>query len=58
VIRGIEALRYCCLRNVSQTIALFQILVGPNASGESTFLDAVRFLAQLVSDGATASKGR
>ncbi|MBN1845415.1 MAG: AAA family ATPase [Sedimentisphaerales bacterium] len=51
MIRSIEALRYRCLRNLRQKIDSFQILVGPNASGKSTFLDAVRFLSQLVSDG-------
>lgn len=51
MIRRIEALRYRCLLNLRRQIAPFQILVGPNASGKSTFLDTVRFLAQLVSDG-------
>ncbi len=29
----------------------FHVLVGPNASGKSTFLDIIAFLGQLVSDG-------
>ena len=48
MIRRIEALRYRCLHYVRQDVAPFQILVGPNASGKSTFLDVVRFLGDLV----------
>ena len=44
----IEALNYQCLRNVSQSLDQFQILVGPNASGKSTFLDVVEFVRDLV----------
>jgi len=55
VIRSIEALQYRCFRNLQQRITPFQILVGANASGKSTFLDTVRFLAQLVSDGLEAT---
>ncbi len=55
MIRRIEALRYRCLRYVRQEIGSFQIFVGPNASGKSTFLDTVRFLGQLVSDGFEAA---
>jgi predicted ATPase len=32
-----------------------QLLVGPNASGKSTFLDVIRFLGQVVSDGLDAA---
>lgn len=51
MIQRIEALCYRCLRNLRREIDPFQILVGPNASGKSTFLDTVCFLGQLVSDG-------
>ncbi|MBW2021153.1 MAG: ATP-binding protein [Deltaproteobacteria bacterium] len=51
MIQCIEALNYRCLRDIRRTISRFQIFVGPNASGKSTFLDVVRFLAQLVSEG-------
>ena len=44
----IEALNYQCLRNVSQSLDQFQILVGPNASGKSTFFDVVEFVRDLV----------
>lgn len=51
MIRLIEALNYRCLRYVSQQLAGFHVLVGPNASGKSTFLDVVSFLGDLVSGG-------
>lgn len=46
----ISALNYRCLRYVSQPLAPFQVLIGPNASGKSTFLDVVAFLADLVQE--------
>jgi predicted ATPase len=51
MIRRIEALSYRCLRDVSQEIGPFQILVGPNASGKSTFLDVVALLGDLLNNG-------
>lgn len=51
MILRIEALGYRCLYYVRRQISPFQILVGANASGKSTFLDTVRFLGQLVSEG-------
>lgn len=57
MIRRIEALRYRCLAYLSQQVSPFQILVGPNASGKSTFLDTIRFLSQLVSDGLESAIG-
>ncbi len=51
MIRRVEALRYRALRHISREIGDFQILVGPNASGKSTFLDVVRFLGDLLKDG-------
>ena len=47
----IEALNYRCLRYVSRPLGPFHVLVGPNASGKSTFLDVVDFLQDLVSEG-------
>lgn len=46
----IEALNYRCLRYVAQPMAPFQVLIGPNASGKSTFLDVVAFLADVVQE--------
>ena len=37
----IEALNYRCLRYVRQPLGDFRVLVGPNASGKTTFLDVV-----------------
>ncbi len=51
MIRLIEALNYRCLRYVRQPLEGFQILIGPNASGKTTFLDVVGFLSDLLSKG-------
>lgn len=51
----IEALRYRSLLYVKQPIGRFHVLVGPNASGKSTFLDTIAFLGRLVSDGLEAA---
>ncbi len=51
----IEALNFRCLRYIRQPLEPFHVLVGPNASGKSTFLDVVAFLGQLVSDGLEAA---
>ncbi len=47
----IEALNYRCLRYVRQRLDPFHVLVGPNASGKTSFLDVVGFLHQLVAEG-------
>jgi len=51
----IEALGYRSLRYVSQALGPFHVLVGPNASGKSTFLDVVAFLGDLVRGGVEAA---
>ncbi|OQY44576.1 MAG: hypothetical protein B6247_30035 [Candidatus Parabeggiatoa sp. nov. 2] len=51
MIQRIEALNYRSLRYVSQEIRPFQVLVGPNASGKSTFLDVVALLGDFVHYG-------
>jgi predicted ATPase len=48
ILRAVEALNYKCLRFVRQELRPFQILVGPNASGKSTFLDVLIFLQDLL----------
>lgn len=55
MITRIEALGYRCLRYVSQPLGPFHVLVGPNASGKTTFLDVIAFLGRLVSDGPDAA---
>ena len=47
----IEALNYRCLRYVSRPLGPFHVLVGPNASGKTTFLDVVSYLKDVISDG-------
>ena len=54
----IEALNYRCLRYVSRPLASFHVLVGPNASGKTTFLDVVAFLQDLVSVGLDGALSR
>ncbi len=51
MIRLIEARGYKCLKYVRQPLGPFQILVGPNASGKTTFLDVVAFLGDLLTIG-------
>lgn len=47
----IEAANFRSLQFVSQRLEPLQILVGPNASGKSTFLDAISFMGTIVSKG-------
>lgn len=51
----VEALGYRSLRYVSQALGPFHVLVGPNASGKSTFLDVVAFLGDMVRVGIAAA---
>lgn len=51
MIRSIEALNYRCLRYNHQQLRDFHVLVGPNASGKTTFLDVVSFLGDLIGNG-------
>ena len=47
----IEAKNYRCLHYVCQCLEPFHVLVGPNASGKTTFFDVVSFLGDFVSKG-------
>src|SRR3954470_13546180 len=51
----VEALNYRCLRYIRQPLDPFHVLVGPNASGKTTFLDVIAFLGRLVSEGPDAA---
>lgn len=53
----IEALNFRSLRYISQPLSNFHVLVGPNASGKTTFLDIVAFLGKFVTDGLDAAIG-
>lgn len=55
MIQLIEALHFRCLKYVRQPLESFHVLVGPNASGKTTFLDVVGFLGQLISEGLEAA---
>ena len=55
MIRRIQALHYRCLRYVDVRLDRFHVLVGPNASGKSTLLDAVSFLGDLTQEGLRAA---
>ena len=47
----VEALNYRSLRYVHRPLGPFHVLVGPNASGKTTFLDVVGFLRDMVANG-------
>ena len=47
----IEALNYRCLRYLRQPVGPFEVLVGPNATGKTTFLDVIAFLSDIVCSG-------
>lgn len=51
MIRLVEALNYRCLKYIRRPLNSFHILVGPNASGKTTFLDVIAFLGQIVAEG-------
>jgi predicted ATPase len=50
MIRLIEAKGYRCLCYVSCPVHAFEILVGPNASGKSSFFEVVGFMGDLVAN--------
>ncbi|CEP69295.1 ATPase, AAA-type, core [Moorella glycerini] len=53
----IEVLNFRCLRYIKQPLGPFHVLIGPNASGKTTFLDVISFLGSLVSEGLDAAVG-
>ncbi len=44
----IQTRSFRCLKSVDQTLGPFRALVGPNASGKTTFLDVIGILGDLV----------
>lgn len=52
MITRIQALNFKSLRFVNQDLLPFQVLVGPNASGKSTFFEVVTFLSEIASQRA------
>src|SRR4051794_15806388 len=55
MIARIEALNYRCLCYVHQPVQPFQVLVSPNVSGKSTFLDTLAFFHQILRDDVAAA---
>jgi predicted ATPase len=51
VFTWLEAENYRIMRSVSQALRPFQILIGPNSSGKSTFLDCFALLSDLFAHG-------
>ena len=51
MIRRIEAKNYRSLKYIDQSLGDFHVLVGPNASGKTTFMDVVSFLSDIVKLG-------
>lgn len=51
MIRLIETKNFRSLKYISQPLDNFHVLVGANASGKTTFLDAIKFISDLVKNG-------
>src|SRR5687768_9451310 len=51
MITRLQVARFRCLRYVDQNLGRLNVLVGPNASGKTTFLDALEFLGDCVQHG-------
>ena len=50
-ISRIQILNYGCLRYIDVPMDRFHLLIGPNASGKSTLMDAIKFVSDVVRDG-------
>ncbi len=51
MIKLIEASNFRSLKYISQPLGPFHVLIGANATGKTTFLDVVKFMADIVSSG-------
>jgi predicted ATPase len=51
MITRVEALNYRSLRYINRPVNGINVLVGPNASGKTTFIDVIAFLGDLVRSG-------
>ena len=55
IINRIRVLNYGCLRYVDVPMSRFHVLIGPNASGKSTLMDAIKFVSDVVRDGVSVA---
>jgi len=51
MIYNIEIKNYRSIKYIKQKISPFQVLIGANASGKTTFLDAINFVSDIVRTG-------
>lgn len=51
MITRIQVKNFRCLRYVDQPLGPFQVLIGPNACGKTTFLDVVSFVGTMLEAG-------
>ena len=51
MITRVDAFHYRCIRYMERSLRPFQVLVGPNASGKTTFLDVLAFLSRVQAVG-------
>jgi predicted ATPase len=51
MIKLLEAKNYRSLQYISCTLAPFNVLIGANATGKSTFLDVIQFMSDIVNIG-------
>lgn len=51
IIKLVEAKNYRSLLSVQQPLMRFQVLIGPNASGKTTFLDIISFISDILVNG-------
>ena len=55
IISRVQVLNYGCLRYVDVPLDRFHVFIGPNASGKSTLMDAIKFVSDVVRDGVEAA---
>ena len=55
IINRVQVLNYGCLHYVDVPLDRFHVFIGPNASGKSTLMDAIKFVSDVVRDGVDAA---
>lgn len=50
MIRHLQVLHYRAFKYIDVNLSNFHILIGPNASGKSTFLDAINLIKDILDD--------